>query len=68
MKQIPFKEIAVKDYLDSAIKIWRQRREESIKGSVTGKVPNGEEEALIASCYVDAYQSVRVSIFGELLP
>jgi hypothetical protein len=26
-----------------------------------------EEEILVSSCYIDAFQSVRVSLLGELL-
>lgn len=44
-------------YLDRAIRIWRQKKEEAI--AVCDKQ--------IASCYIDAFQSVRVSVFGELL-
>lgn len=47
----------IQDYLDDAIRKWREhlKNEES----------NLHE---VADCYVDAYQSMRVSIFGELLP
>jgi hypothetical protein len=48
----------IKEYLDNAIRSWRGRKDASKE----------EEEILIASCYVDAFQSVRVSIFDELLP
>lgn len=51
-KTIPFEEEAVKGYLDECILFWRKR------------VGNVEE----AKYYVDAFQSVRVSLFGELLP
>ena len=44
----------VKDYLDNAIRKWRKRRD--------------EEKDPIAVYYVDAFQSVRVSLLGELLP
>lgn len=46
----------VKAYLDGAIRNWRKKRE---------KEPEKKE---MASHYVDAFQSVRVSLFGELLP
>jgi hypothetical protein len=48
----------LKAYLDIAIDKWRVKKE-------TATTPN---EELIAACYVDAYQSVRVSAFGELKP
>jgi len=48
----------IKEYLDNAIRSWRGRKDASKE----------EEKILIASCYVDAFQSVRVSIFDELLP
>lgn len=57
-KTLRFKEEDVKEYLDSCIKYWRKRKEEALIHS----------EALVASCYIDAFQSVRVSLFEELLP
>ena len=48
----------IQDYLDDAIRNWRNRKEEY----------NNEENKLIAMCYIDAFQSVRVSLLGELLP
>jgi len=47
----------LKEYLDNAIINWREKRDNA----------ETEKESLIASCYVDAFQSVRVSILGELL-
>lgn len=47
-------------YLDTAIRNWRKKRREADE---TGD----EEGSLIASCYVDAYQCVRVSMLDELL-
>lgn len=41
-------------YLDEAIEYWRDKRDDS-------------EEYEFAHCYIDAFQSVRVSLFGELL-
>ena len=54
---VPFEKEKVKEYLDDAIKVWRKRKEEA----------KNEEDKLIAICYVDAFQSVRISLFGELL-
>ena len=61
MSQIPFDEDNVKQYLDSAIKLWRINLQNA-------KEFKNTEEELVASCYIDAYQSMRISIFGELLP
>lgn len=44
-------------YLDGCIRGWREKRE---KGP--------EHIAGMAVYYIDAFQSVRVSYFGELLP
>ena len=43
----------IKEYLDRVIKFWRVKREQKID---------------YAKYYVDAFQSARVSIFGEVLP
>lgn len=48
----------IKDYLDDAIRHWRKKRDNAIT----------DEDKLMAVCYVDAFQSVRVSVFGKLLP
>lgn len=53
MKTIDFVEKDVKHYLDSCIRVWREKRQ------------NGDKFAVY---YIDAYQSVRVSLFGSLLP
>jgi len=54
--KVPFTEKDIKDYLDGAIRNWRKIRDESVVDSH------------IAPYYVDAFQSVRVSLFGEMLP
>jgi len=46
----------IKKYLDNSITNWRRSKENA----------DDQEDMLVASCYVDAYQSVRVSLFGEL--
>ena len=47
----------LREYLDEAITKWRV------------EVAGAEgEDLLIARCYVDAFQSVRTSVFGETLP
>lgn len=46
----------IRDYLDAAITKWRVIRDAE------------GEHADIAPFYIDAYQSARVSLVGELLP
>lgn len=50
-------EIELREYLDIAIRRWRTRKTEA----------TNNEDALIAACYIDAFQSVRVCMLGELL-
>lgn len=45
----------VKDYLDNAIVMWKEDSNDAVSGM--GRV--------IADCYVDAFESVRIAIFGE---
>lgn len=45
-------------YLDKMIYFWRGEKDKA--STVDGK--------LIPICYIDAFQSARVSIFDELLP
>lgn len=52
-KTIPFEKDTVKEYLDKCIRHWRIQ---------TRKDPD------FAGYYVDAYQSMRESLFGERLP
>lgn len=63
---------SIKEYLDSAIIKWREKlEEENFKYSqALLKVQEDDilQEILIATCYIDAFQSARVSLFGELLP
>lgn len=50
------------EYLDDAITRWRKERD---KFSANDRpIAQGRR---MAACYVDAYQSVRMSVFGELL-
>ena len=44
-------------YLDACIINWRNKK----------KIADNDEDQLIAACYVDAFQSARVSLLGELL-
>lgn len=54
-----FEKKYVKEYLDDMIEYWRNKRDEAHNVS-------DDQDKLIASCYVDAYQSVRKNLFGEL--
>jgi len=56
MDKIKFTEEEVKKYLDKCIRYWRKKRD------------GRGEEAVMAVYYIDAFQSVRTSLFGELLP
>ena len=46
------------EYLDRVIDHWRN----ALKNA------QDSEETLVDMCYIDAFQSVRVSAFGELKP
>lgn len=59
MATILFTEKDVKAYLDTCIRHWRKKYRDSIFD---------EDGRGVAVCYIDAYQSVRMSLFGELLP
>ena len=66
------KEDEIKKYLDNVITHWRSRKkkyEDMIEKEpdVCTDMTKQFEEILMASCYIDAYQRVRVSLFGELL-
>lgn len=52
---IPFTENDVKAYLDKCIRKWRKRRD-----------TRGADHE-VAPYYIDAFQSVRTSLFGEIL-
>jgi len=57
---IPFTEEDVMGYLDKSIKFWRKKR----------KIANQLHKPAavkIAEYYVDAFQSARVTLFGEVL-
>lgn len=51
---VEFTPEAVKKYLDDAITAWREKL-----------IATSHQSAL---CYTDAFQSVRMSLFGEKLP
>ena len=52
---VPFTQEDVRKYLDTCIVFWRK------------KCDSGGEGAEMAGYYVDAYQSVRESLFGGVL-
>jgi hypothetical protein len=58
-RTVPFRRKAVKAYLDRCIRHSRKRRD---------SYPEGHPGKDMALASVDAFQSVRVSLFGELLP
>lgn len=67
---VKFTKRDILEYVNSAIINWRERKESSLqqlKKGVLGKKAYGEDK-LIAQCYIDAFQSVRISIFGKTLP
>lgn len=47
--------VDVQEFLDASIRFWRTYLEESMT----------EEEIILASHYIDAYQSARVTLLGE---
>ena len=53
--KIPFTENSVKNYLDECIDFWRKNRNDGLQ---TEK----------AKYYIDCFQSVRSSLFGETKP
>ena len=54
---VPFERKLVKEYLDNCIINWRDQLDKS----------KNDKEKLIAECYCDAFQCMRISIFGETL-
>ena len=58
---VEFTEEAIQDYLDNAIRAWRTTRDGA-------HGPEGDTaQRVMAEHYVDAFQSVRMSLFGEQL-
>lgn len=51
-KLVKFDEESIKEYLDKCIKYWREEKDNNSK---------------IAVYYIDAFQSVRISLFGKIL-
>lgn len=57
---VEFTEEKVREYLDDCIRHWRKIGDNGVPG-----MPKFNKN--IAVYYVDAFQSVRISLFGELL-
>lgn len=53
----------LREYLDGSIRAWRKMKDEA-----TGDAAQVAMKRHTATCYVDAFQSVRTSVFGETLP
>lgn len=66
MVTIEFSKEEVKKYIDSCIDYWRKRKLEPEESDDT--YIGNERHSLVCACYIDAYQCMRVSIFGELKP
>ena len=58
---IDFTPEAVKQYLVAAVKVWRERRQEA-------KAKCNSNDQIMAAYYIDAFQSVHMSLFGTLAP
>lgn len=58
---IKFEKEAVKNYLDEGIQCWRYQRTKALK-------QKNDRVATQAMNYIDAFQSVRRSLFDEVLP
>lgn len=48
----------LQEYLDDSITVWRRKRDTA----------ENNKNRWTAICYVDAFQSVRISMFGSVLP
>lgn len=62
MDTIEFSKEKVKEYIDSCINYWRNKKLEPAEDLDEAR------HKLICACYIDAYQCMRISLFGELLP
>ena len=57
---IPFEKATIKEYLDRSIRYWSKKRKE--------EEYDLDIEERVAGYYIDAFQSVRMTLFGEPLP
>lgn len=64
-KVLVFSHVNIRNYLDRCIRYWRKKKDEALGN---GPAATNDHDVHTATCYVDAYQSVRNSIYGELLP
>ncbi len=55
---VKLKEKDIKAYLENCIKHWRSRKTEA-------ELRNDANFLLMCACYIDAFQSVRISLFGD---
>ncbi len=56
--KLPFTEGAIKNYLDECIDHWRNKK-------IAALTMQNNYDLIQATSYIDAFQSVRTSIFGE---
>ena len=59
--KLPFAEYAIKSYLDKCIDHWRNKK-------TTALMMENNLDLIQANSYIDAFQSVKTSIFGETKP
>lgn len=57
----------VQNYLDKAIRFWRGKRNSSNQTELLATLTIEEEIGLTATYYTDAYQDIRLSLFGKIL-
>lgn len=62
MDTIDLTEVMIKEYLDGAISRWRGHRDSKAFGKLA------RERRKMAPYYIDAFQCVRASLFGVILP
>ena len=55
---VPLTQEGLTEYLDACVRSWRQRRDSAESAA----------ERDMAAYYVDAFQSMRISVLGSLLP
>jgi len=63
----PMQPDELRDYLDDAITKWRARREQVEAEAEVKATTQTDEDLLVARCYIDAFQSVRTTVFGSTL-
>jgi len=63
MSTVPFTEKDIKTYLDDCIVFWRNKQD-----NISIHKNEDIRAYSMAEHYIDAFQSMRMSLFGELLP